>query len=120
MLHAAATGHTWALSSSGLTRHQAQACLAWLLDSDAVEDNEGALRPFVAATLPVAQKNGWLRNNRHTVAFIYAANEPWLVVALTEAAGETAGQAQAVGCAIVSAIGLRSRAGSVAACSRGA
>ena len=48
-------------------------------------NNVGLVRPFVSPGTPVAQKNGWLHDARHTAAIVYLPNGPKIVVVLTYA-----------------------------------
>jgi len=75
-LHAAALGNRLSLRRTHLTRHEARVALGLLLSSDPRGDNLGLLRPAVAPSLPVAQKNGWTTTIRHTAAILYLPRGP--------------------------------------------
>src|SRR5262249_22333523 len=92
VLDAAAMGRSDALQVSGLTRHEAQFGLTVLLASQPRRDNIGLLRPWLPK-LPIAQKNGWLHDARHTAAIVYAPDGPRIIVILTYKPGETRAQA---------------------------
>jgi hypothetical protein len=57
--------------------------LALLLASQPTRDNLGLLRPNLDRSTPLAQKNGWLNDARHTAAIIYRKSGPTIVVLLT-------------------------------------
>jgi beta-lactamase class A len=82
-LHAAALGNRLSLRRTHLTRHEARVALGLLLSSDPRGDNLGLLRPAVAPSLPLAQKNGWTTTIRHTAAILYLPRGPLVVVVLT-------------------------------------
>jgi Beta-lactamase enzyme family len=71
-----------ALHLTGLTVHEARVGLNWLLSSQPRGDNLGLFRPWIGST-PMAQKNGWLNEARHTAAVIFTPAGPKLVVLLT-------------------------------------
>ena len=62
--HAAAIGAPGAQGRSALSRHAGRLALSYLLDSEAVGDNVGLLRPSLAKDVPLAQKHGWLNDAR--------------------------------------------------------
>jgi beta-lactamase class A len=94
LLQSAATGNP---GGSGLTVHEARVGLRDLLASQPSGDNLGLFRPWLARSFPMAQKNGWLHDARHTAAILYAPSGPKLVVLLTYRPGETREQAARVG-----------------------
>ncbi len=78
-IHAAATGDAAALSSTGLTRHEARLGLGLLLSArPAGGALAGALRPG----LPVAEKTGYRDDIRNAAAIVYTASGPKIVVVL--------------------------------------
>jgi beta-lactamase class A len=94
LLQSAATGKA---RGSGLTVHEARVGLRDLLASKPSGDNLGLFRPWLARSFPMAQKNGWLHDARHTAAILYAPGGPKLVVLLTYRPGETREQAARLG-----------------------
>ncbi len=96
-LHAASMGDRPALRRTGLTRHEARVGIAMLLASEPGGDNAGLVREGAGARIPIAQKNGWLRDARHTAAVIYSARGPVVVVVLTYRSGLRRSEALALG-----------------------
>jgi hypothetical protein len=96
VLHAAAMGDRAARSRAGLTEHEARVGLAYLLSSQPRGENLGLLRPSLARA-PIAQKNGWLSDARHTAAVVYTEAGPKIVVLLTYRPGITRAEAAALG-----------------------
>lgn len=86
-LHAAAAGRPDALTTTGLTLHQARVGLALLLDSEQRGDNRSLVTGGLPPGTPVAQKNGWLRRARHGAAIVYGPAGPRIVVILTYSDG---------------------------------
>jgi hypothetical protein len=89
LLHSAAMGDPTALKRSGLSLHEARVGLALLLGSQPTGDNLGLFRPNLDSSVPIAQKNGWLNDARHTAAIIYGESGPTIVVLLTYRPGIT-------------------------------
>ena len=58
--------------------------LSLLLRSQPVGNNVGLLRPWLRG-VPIAQKNGWLHDARHTAAIVYESSGAKIVVVLTYA-----------------------------------
>jgi beta-lactamase class A len=58
--------------------------LTLLLDSKPTGNNVGLLVPWLRGE-PIAQKNGWLHDARHTAAIVYFRSGPKIVVVLTYA-----------------------------------
>lgn len=87
-LHAGATGDNRALHRMRLTSHEAQLGLNLLLSSQPAGQNLGLFRSHVDRSTPIAQKNGWLSNARHTAAIVYAPGGPQIVVLLTYRNGQ--------------------------------
>jgi hypothetical protein len=85
VLHAGALGNRPALRATGLDVARSRYAIRLLLASELGGANVGLVRPFVAARTPVAQKNGWLHDARHTAAIVYAPSGPRIVVVLTYA-----------------------------------
>ena len=82
--HAGALGNAPALRHSGLDRSRSAYALSLLLASEAKGNNVGLLRPWLPGP-PIAQKNGWLHDARHTAAIVYFRRAPKIVVVLTYA-----------------------------------
>jgi beta-lactamase class A len=59
--------------------------LTLLLRSRPIGNNVGLLRPWLPPGTPIAQKNGWLHDARHTAAIVYFTRGPKIVVVLTYA-----------------------------------
>jgi hypothetical protein len=104
VLASAAGGNGRALRTAGLSLHEAKLALGLLLDSQPTSDNIGLLRPWLPPGFPVAQKNGWLRQARHTAAVLYAPDGPRIAVLLTfRSAGLTRVDATLLGRSVVRA-----------------
>jgi beta-lactamase class A len=87
VVHAGAVGNRRALAATALGRSRSAYALRLLLASELRGNNVGLVRPFFAPTTPVAQKNGWIRDARHTAAIVYGPSGPRIVVVLTYAPG---------------------------------
>lgn len=85
VLHGCALGNVPALRAARLDRARCGYALRLLLSSDPRGNNAGLVRPFVPSGTPVAQKNGWLHDARHTAAVVYFRSGPKIVVLLTYA-----------------------------------
>jgi hypothetical protein len=96
-LHGAAFGDRAARKSTGLSRHEAQVGLTLLLASQPTRDNLGLFRPTLGRAFPMAQKNGWLRDARHTAAVLYATDGPRIAVVLTYRSGLARADAEKLG-----------------------
>jgi beta-lactamase class A len=105
VLHAGALGNRPALRATGLDATRSRYALRLLLASELRGENIGLVRPFVRATTPVAQKNGWLHDARHTAAIVYAPRGPRIVVVLTYALNLRLTTARRLGRDVVAAIG---------------
>jgi beta-lactamase class A len=104
VLHAGALGNRAALAASRLDPARSQYALRLLLASELRTDNIGLLRPFVPRTTPVAQKNGWINDARHTAAIVYAPSGPRIVVILTYAPNLRLATARALGRDVIAAV----------------
>ena len=102
-LHAAASGSSPAQAASGLSRHEARVGLALLLDTLPAGDNVGLVRPWLPATVPAAQKQGWLSSARHTAAIVYAPSGPVVIVLMTYGEPMSLRQSQQLGRKVVAA-----------------
>jgi beta-lactamase class A len=109
VLHAGALGNRRALAATRLDADRSQYALRLLLESELRGANIGLVRPFVAASIPVAQKNGWLHDARHTAAIVYGPSGPRIVVVLTYAPNLRPETALRLGREVVNAISSRSR-----------
>jgi len=85
VLHAGALSNRRALAATGLDAERSQYGIRLLLASELSGGNVGLLRPFVPRRTPVAQKNGWIHDARHTAAIVYGPAGPRIVVILTYA-----------------------------------
>ena len=83
-LHAAALGNRRALARCGFHRERARYALGLLLGSEPVGANVGLLQPALGR-VPIAEKNGWTSDVRHTAAIVYRPRGPVIVVVLTYA-----------------------------------
>jgi beta-lactamase class A len=61
--------------------------LSLLLGAEPTGNNVGLLRPWLPRRTPIAQKNGWLHDARHTAAVVYFRDDPKIIVVLTYAPG---------------------------------
>jgi hypothetical protein len=89
----------------GLTRHEADYGLSLLRRSIPVGDNEGLLRPWLRR-VPVAEKNGWLKDTRITAAIVYRASGPLIVVVEVNRPGLPRYEARALGRDVLRAAGI--------------
>ena len=103
VLHACALGNVPALRATGLDRARCGYALRLLLSSELRGNNVGLVRPFVASSTPVAQKNGWLHDARHTAAVVYRPSGPKIVVVLTYAPNLRLATARLLGRSVVAA-----------------
>jgi beta-lactamase class A len=87
VLHGCALGNVPALRATGLDSARCGYALRLLLASELRGNNVGLVRPFVSRKTPIAQKNGWLHDARHTAALVYGPGGPKIVVVLTYAPG---------------------------------
>ena len=85
VLHGGALENHRVLAATGLDRARSEYGLRLLLASEIRGNNVGLIRPFVSSATPVAQKNGWLHDARHTAAIVYGPKGPRIVVVLTYA-----------------------------------
>jgi beta-lactamase class A len=97
LIDQSATGNRAARLTTQLTRHEALVGLGLLLDSKPIDDNIGLLRPWLPGSFPIAQKNGWLHDARHTAAIVYSEDGPRLIVILTYKVGQRRTEAAAFG-----------------------
>jgi beta-lactamase class A len=104
VLHAGALCNRPALRATGLDAARSRYAIRLLLASELRGDNVGLVRPFVSATTPVAQKNGWIHDARHTAAIVYGPSGPRIVVVLTYAPNLSSATARRLGRDVVSAV----------------
>jgi hypothetical protein len=105
VLHAGALGNAPALRATGLGAARSQYAIRLLLASELRGANVGLVRPFVAPGTPVAQKNGWIRDARHTAAIVYARTGPRIVVILTYAPNLSLATARRLAREVLAAVG---------------
>jgi beta-lactamase class A len=104
VLHAGAAGNTAALRASGLDPARSLYGLRLLLASELRGNNVGLVRPFLPRATPVAQKNGWIHDARHTAAIVYSPDGPKIVVILTYAPDLSLATARGLGRAVMAAV----------------
>ncbi len=104
VLHAGALGNVPALGKSGLDRARSAYALSLLLGSRPVGNNVGLIRPWLRLGTPIAQKNGWVHDARHTAAVVYAPAGPRIVVVMTYAPNLSLATARALGHRVVAAL----------------
>ena len=95
-LHAAAHGDRRMLGLLGLSPQQAVAGLRVLASAQAVGDNAGLLRPWLAGAT-VAEKNGWLSDSRTTAAIVHRRGRATIVVVELYRPGVTYVEAKRLG-----------------------
>jgi beta-lactamase family protein len=83
LLAAAASGNRAALRRTGVSVPSARYALGLLLESDREGNNVGLLTGALPHGTPIAQKNGWIEDARHTAAIVYGRGGPTIVVVLT-------------------------------------
>jgi hypothetical protein len=106
LVHAGAIrGNPGALRRLGVSWHEAQVALNLMLSSDLGSPaNVGLFRPWLARFTPVAQKNGWIHDARHTAAIVYGRSGPRIVVLLTYRPDLSLGAAQDLGRRVLRAL----------------
>jgi len=104
VLHGCALGNAPAVRATGLDPQRCGYALRLLLSSELRGNNVGLVRPFVSPGTPVAQKNGWLHDARHTAAIVYFPNGPKIVVVLTYARNLKLATARRVGQLVLAAV----------------
>ncbi len=104
VLQAGASGNAAAQRATGLDAARSQYGLRLLLASERRGNNVGLVRPFLPATTPVAQKNGWIHDARHTAAVVYGPNGPRIVVILTYAPNLSLAVARGLGRAVMAGV----------------
>jgi D-alanyl-D-alanine carboxypeptidase len=83
LLAAAAADERAAQRRTGLSGSGARYVLGLLLQGERRGNNVGLVAPAVPAGTPTAQKNGWIRDARHTASIVYGRRGPAIVVVLT-------------------------------------
>ena len=104
-LHAGAHGDARMLRLLGLSRPQAVAALRVLASAQAVADNAGLLRPWLAGAT-VAEKNGWLSDTRTTAAIVHRGGRATIVVVELYRPGVSYAEAKRLGRRVLLAAGL--------------
>jgi beta-lactamase class A len=97
VLHAGVLGNVPALRRSGLDKSRSAYALSLLLAAQPSGNNVGLVRPWLRPGTPIAQKNGWLHDARHTAAIVYLPRRPLIVVVLTYAPGLSLTTARTLG-----------------------
>jgi hypothetical protein len=105
-LHAGAHGDRGALRLLGLSRRQAIVALRVLASTQPVGDNAGLLRPWLGGAT-VAEKNGWLSDERTTATIVYDGGRATIVVVELYRPGVTYVEAKRLGRDVLTAAGLR-------------
>ena len=103
-IHAGAFGNAHALRLSRLNRARSTYALSLLLASKPTGNNVGLLVPWLRRGTPIAQKNGWLHDARHTAAVVYFRSGPKIVVVLTYAPGLKLATARDLGRRVLAAL----------------
>ena len=80
---AAAAGERAATRRTGLGPSAARYALGLLLQAERRGNNVGLLAGALPAGIPIAQKNGWISDARHTAAIVFGPQGATVVVALT-------------------------------------
>jgi beta-lactamase class A len=104
VLHGCALANVPALRATGLDRARCSYALRLLLSSEPRGNNVGLVRPFLPRRTPVAQKNGWLDDARHTAAVVYFRGGPKIVVVLTYAPNLQLSTARELGRRVLAAL----------------
>jgi hypothetical protein len=106
-LHRAAGSEPAALRASGLTTRAARLALGYLLNSQASGENLGLLRPEIPISIPIARKEGWLNDARHTAAIIFRPTGAEVLVLLTYRPGITLPAGRKLAAAVLHALADR-------------
>jgi hypothetical protein len=104
-LHAGAHGDARVLRLLGLSRRQAVVALRVLASAQPAGDNAGLLRPWLDGAT-VAEKNGWLSDERTTATIVYDGGRATIVVVELYRPGVTYGEATRLGRDVLAAAGL--------------
>jgi beta-lactamase class A len=99
----AAAGERKAQRRTGLSVPSARYALGLLLESERTGNNLGLLAGALPPRTPIAQKNGWITDVRHTAAIVYGRRGPVIVVVLTYRPNLTLRDAAAFGAQVVRA-----------------
>jgi hypothetical protein len=78
--------------------------LAYLLNGERTEDNAGVIWPALPPGMPVAQKNGWLSDVRHTAALVYTHTGPKIIVVLSYRSALSLTEAQGLGRRVIALV----------------
>ncbi len=104
LIHASAVGNRAAQRRTGLSAGAARYALGLLLQWERRGANIGVLAGALPTQTPIAQKNGWISDARHTAAIVYAQGGPKLVVLLTYRDGLGFADAAALGRRLLRAV----------------
>ena len=87
--------------TTGLSAADGRLLIGLLLRSQKQGDNLGLFVPSVAASVPIAQKNGWISSARHSAAVLFTPSGPVVCVVVTYQDGLNAADAQRLGGKVV-------------------
>ncbi|MFN2471190.1 MAG: serine hydrolase [Gaiellaceae bacterium] len=100
---ASAAGNRASQRRTGLGPERARYTLGLLLSWEARGDNVGLFAGALPRGTPVAQKNGWISDSRHTAAIVFGRRGPVVAVLLTYRPGLSFAEAAALGRRLVRA-----------------
>ena len=86
---------------SGLSAADGRLLIGLLLRSQKQGDNLGLFAQSVPGSVPIAQKNGWISNARHTAAVLFTPSGPVVCVVVTYKEGLDPRDAQRLGSKVV-------------------
>lgn len=105
-LHAASQGDARVRRLLGLSQRQAAAALRILASAQPAAENAGMLRPWLNDAV-VAQKVGWLSDQRTTAALVYRGGRATIVVVELYRPGVTRAEERRLGRSVLQTAGLR-------------
>jgi hypothetical protein len=86
---------------TGLSAADGRLVIGLLLRSQKAGDNVGLFAPFVPASVPIAQKNGWISVARHTAAVLFTPRGPVVCIVVAYREELTLPEAQQFGSQVV-------------------
>ncbi len=89
------------MRKTGLSAADGRLVIGLLLRSQKAGDNVGLFAPSVPASVPIAQKSGWISVARHTAAVLFTPRGPIVCVVVTYREGLTLPDAQRFGRQVV-------------------